>query len=311
MMGPPHWQAMFVVTESGPHHTLTGAAMQQIVVGVDGSPQADRALRWAVHEAELRLATLNVVHCYVVHARGLVVHVPDHDLAEERLDEIIERNRDVLDLVKWTAETMGVVSAPSAGLVDAAEDADMIVLGSRGAGGFKHLRLGSTGYRTAAHATAPVVVVHDGGEDAEDARRPVVVGVDGSRAATRALRWAAAEAARRDVTLTVAHASAAGVDAVLARSPSGQQRQRALTRARDEADAVVSGMLDEVDVPDGIQIERVVERGSPADVLLTHAGPEHLLVVGTRGHGALGRLVFGSVSHQCLHHATGPVVVVP
>lgn len=139
--------------------------MQRIVVGVDGSPQADRALAWAVREAELRLAAVDVVHCYVVHARGVVMYVPDQDEAESRLDEIIDRNQHVLDRVKWTAGTMGVLNAPSAGLVDAGEDAALIVVGSRGAGGFDRLRLGSTGYRTAAHATTPVAVIPPTAED--------------------------------------------------------------------------------------------------------------------------------------------------
>ncbi|CAN5897590.1 hypothetical protein BH23ACT10_BH23ACT10_03290 [soil metagenome] len=52
-------------------------------------------------------------------------------------------------------------------------------------------------------------------------------------------------------------------------------------------------------------------RWAVGEVLLTRAGDSHLLVVGTHGRGALGRLAFGSVSHQCLHHAAGPVVVVP
>ncbi len=288
---------------------MTEADTQQIVVGVDGSPQADRALRWAVREAELRLATLSVVHCYVVHVRGLVLRVPDRDLAEDRLDEIVDRNRDVLDLVKWTAETTGVVSAPSAGLVDVGEDAALIVLGSRGSGGFQRLRLGSTGYRTAAHASTPVAVIHDGGDEARDGRRSVVVGVDGSRGALRACRWARSEAARRGVPLTVVHAYSA--DAALLRTMSAEERERFLTREREEAEQVIGDVLDDVDAPEDIDIEPVIERGSAADVLLDHAGSDHLLVVGTRGHGALGRLVFGSVSHQCLHHASGPVVVVP
>lgn len=176
--------------------------MQRIVVGLDGSPQADRALHWAVREAELRQAAIEVVHCYVLHAGGVVLHTPDRELADDRLTEIIDRNRGVLDRVRWTTETMGVLGSPSVGLVDAAEDAGLIVVGARGSGGFQRLRLGSTGYRTAAHSTAPVAVIHDEGDDSEDGRRPLVVGVDGSRAATRALRWAVDEAQRRDVSVS-------------------------------------------------------------------------------------------------------------
>jgi nucleotide-binding universal stress UspA family protein len=64
-------------------------------------------------------------------------------------------------------------------------------------------------------------------------------------------------------------------------------------------------------VPRDVAVQRLVKRGSPAAVLLGEAGTDRLLVVGTRGRRALGRMMFGSVSHQCLHDATGPVVVVP
>jgi nucleotide-binding universal stress UspA family protein len=89
------------------------------------------------------------------------------------------------------------------------------------------------------------------------------------------------------------------------------QLARYRERAHDEGIALVDEVLEGVDVPNGVAVQRVINAGSPAAVLLSEARPERLLVVGTRGHGALGRMVFGSVSHQCLHHATGPVVVVP
>lgn len=284
--------------------------MQWITVGVDGSPQADRALAWAVREAELRLATVEVVHCYVVHARGVVMHVPDREQAEERLQRIVERNQHVLDRVKWTAEPMGVLTSASTGLVDVGEGADLIVVGSRGAGGFERLRLGSTGYRTAAHATTPVAVIHEDLDTDRDGRRPLVVGVDGSRAADRALHWAVDEARRREVPLTVANGFEPDADPTMLVAVSESRRVQLVTKARQAAERVVEAAIDGVDTS-GLTVDRVVELGVASDVLLSTSGPDRLLVVGTHGRGALGRLVFGSVSHQCLHHADGPVVVVP
>lgn len=284
--------------------------MQRIVVGVDGSPQADRALAWAVREAELRLAAVDVIHCYVVHARGVVMYVPDQDAAEARLDEVIDRNQHVLDRVKWTAGTMGVFNAPSAGLVDAGEGAALIVVGSRGAGGFDRLRLGSTGYRTASHATTPVAVVPPTADNELQEPRGLVVGVDGSRAAQRALRWALDEVGYRDVDLTVVHAFQLAADPVMAARTSDERRAQLLTRSYEAAERVVHDALTAADVASD-RVSRAVELGTPADVLLSHTGPGRLLVVGTHGRGTIGRMVFGSVSHQCLHHADGPVVVVP
>lgn len=284
--------------------------MQRIVVGVDGSPQADRALAWAVREAELRLAAVDVIHCYVVHARGVVMYVPDQDAAEARLDEVIDRNQHVLDRVKWTAGTMGVFNAPSAGLVDAGEGAALIVVGSRGAGGFDRLRLGSTGYRTAAHATTPVAVVPPKADNELQEPHGLVVGVDGSRAAQRALRWALDEAAYRDVDVTVVHAFQLAADPVMAARTSDERRAQLLTRSDEAAERVVHDALTAAGVASD-RVSRAVELGTPADVLLSHTGPGRLLVIGTHGRGTIGRMVFGSVSHQCLHHADGPVVVVP
>lgn len=284
--------------------------MQRIVVGIDGSPQADRALAWAVGEAELRRAAVDVIHCYVVHARGVVMYVPDQDDAEARLDEIVERNRRVLDRVKWTAGTMGVLNAPSAGLVEAGEGAALIVVGSRGAGGFDRLRLGSTGYRTAAHATTPVAVIPPTAEDEPRDQHGLVVGIDGSRAAERALRWALEEAAHRGTDLTVVHAFRLAVDPALAARASDDREARLLARSYEAAERVVDEVLATAGVA-SVDVSRVIERGTPAEVLLSHTGPDRLLVVGTHGRGSIGRMVFGSVSHQCLHHANGPVVVVP
>lgn len=284
--------------------------MQHIVVGVDGSPQADRALRWAVREAELRLAMVDLVHCFVIHASGAVLPIPDREMAEARLDEVTERNSDVLERVKWTAATLAVPGSVSDGLVDAAEDGDLLVVGARGAGGFHHLRLGSTGYRTAAHATAPVAVIHDS-DEALDARRPVVVGIDDSSAAARALRWAIEEAQRRDVALTVVHVYQPPPDPAMLASMAADLHAKVLDRSRREAEQLIDDVVDHVAVPSSVAIRRVVERGSAAEVLMAHAGSERMLVVGTRGRGALGRVVFGSVSHQCVQHASGPVVVVP
>lgn len=283
--------------------------MERIVVGVDGSPQADLALAWAVREAELRLAGVDVVHCYVVHVRGVVMYVPDQERADARLDEIVERNQHLLDRVKWSSGTIGVFSSASTGLVDAGEGAALIVVGSRGAGGFDRLRLGSTGYRTAAHATTPVAVVPAVAE--ADAGEPdgTVVGVDGSRSAVHALRWAVDEAARRGVALTVVHAFQPPADPTALGQLPDEGREQLLARARNDAQRVVGDALAAADAP--VDVAQVIDGGAPADLLLSHAGPRRLLVLGTHGRGTIGRVVFGSVSHQCLHHADGPVVVVP
>lgn len=284
--------------------------MSRIVVGVDGSTHADRALRWAVREAELLAAEIELVHGYVIHPYSAVVGTSDRTLAEARMDAIIEHNQSVLDRTKWSATLVPLIASPTGALLDAGEDADLIVVGSRGLGGFRELFLGATSYRTAAHAASPVAVVRGEAETA-DGSRAIVVGIDGSRASGRALQWALDEADRRDVDVTVVHSYEAPVGAPLNSVMSQAEIDQYSDRIHRDAVELVDETLADSRIPDGVTVERVVTRGTPASVLLDRAGNDRLLVVGTRGHSALGRMVFGSVGHQCLHHATGPVIVVP
>jgi nucleotide-binding universal stress UspA family protein len=282
--------------------------MTHIIAGVDGSYGADRALRWAVHEARVRDASLEVLHVFVVHPYSKVFGTTDRDLARDRLDEIIERHRTELDRVEWSSSLVEA-SGATVGLLDAAHNADLVVVGARGTEGFDRLAIGSTGYRTAAHAPSPVAVVPEHA-DHLDGSRSVVVGLDESPAARRALRWAAEEAARRDGGLQVVHSYLLPVDmsayAVINQTLHDQTR----TEAHEHAESVVDEALAAVDVPDGVKVERIVALGAPAGVLLDHHA-DRLLVMGTRGQHAFGRALFGSVSQQVLHHAVGPVVIVP
>jgi nucleotide-binding universal stress UspA family protein len=284
--------------------------MNRIVVGTDGSDHADRALRWAVCEARLRPATIELVHGYALHPRAAMFGRSDRQVAEALMDAVVERNRSLLERVEWDATVVPLLGGAATALLDIGEDAELIVVGSRGLGGFAGLFVGATSYRTVVQASAPVAVIRGDG-DALDGTRAVVVGVDGSRGSRRALRWALDEAERRGVGLVVVYGYVVSPHPALATVGTGEQLEHMRLAAHDDAVAVVDDVLDDVDVPGKVEMERVITAGSPAGVLLDNAGPDRLLVVGTRGRGALGRVVFGSVSHQCLHHAAGPVVVVP
>lgn len=140
--------------------------------------------------------------------------------------------------------------------------------------------------------------------------------MDGSEGATRALRWAAAEARLRGVGLTVIHAWT--VPLVLTR-PSGetfgvpepaQSVEDVRTALRKEADEVLQASLQAVDAVDmAVDIQAV--EGRAASVLVGASEDAELLVVGSRGLGGFTGLLLGSVSQQCVHHAHCPVVIVP
>ena len=148
--------------------------MSKIVVGVDGSPGAASALAWAVAEARLRGAALHVVHAWMV---PLIDALPEpwalgSPLTDASQDEVYMHltatAKGVLDdsLASAKAEGGGVEVAgelveahAAAALITAAHDADLLVVGSRGRGGFKGLLLGSVGAQCVHHAPCPVVVV--------------------------------------------------------------------------------------------------------------------------------------------------------
>jgi nucleotide-binding universal stress UspA family protein len=137
----------------------------RIVVGVDGSAPAEAALRWALAEARLRGAVCEVVHVWsypvVADIAGMAaagVAWPDLEADARRLlEEVIERVRP--EAAGVTVETRVAEGTAAGVLIEAARDADLLVVGSRGRGGFVGLLLGSVSQQVAHHAPCPVVIV--------------------------------------------------------------------------------------------------------------------------------------------------------
>ncbi|CAN5897814.1 universal stress protein [soil metagenome] len=289
--------------------------MDTIVVGVDGSAHADTALRWALREAELTGAELYLVYAYG--RRPARRSSPDEGraMAEGMLESIVERNRDALDAVTWRSHAQSAGrGSPAAVLIDEAQQADLIVVGNRGVGGFSELILGSTSYRLTSGTTTPVVVVRaDLPAAVVDDPFPleVVVGVDGSDSGDRALRWAAAEAQRRNVKLNVVHAQPLPTHSMYAMSavPDLDHERDLVVR---EGEQIIDRALEHAgDSLGELEVGRHPLVGPVADALVSFGGSRQLIVVGNRGHSYVGGLMLGSTSHQVLHHAKAPVVIVP
>lgn len=288
--------------------------MHTIVVGVDGSSHADIALRWALRQASSTGAAVHLVYAYGRQAGGRPA-ADGQAAADAVLAAVVDRHHDALDAIEWRALAQSAGrGSPAHVLMDEAEQADLIVVGSRGLGGFGELILGSTSYRLVSRSRTPIAVIRDD----PDARAPeawfpagLVVGVDGSDTGDRALRWAAAEARRRGVALDVVHAQPLSPYPLYAMGAvPGVDRERRLVR--EEGERIITRTVERAgDVLDGVELRRHARVGPPADQLTVVAGTDHVLVVGTRGHSYVGGVMLGSVSHQVLHHAQGPVVVVP
>jgi len=136
----------------------------RIVVGVDGSTQSTAALRWAVEEARLRGATVEAWHAWYVgfaadpFAAGVLVDEEALEAAARTaLDEVVDRV-DAGALAEPVKRVLVRGMAASA-LLDAARGADLLVVGSRGVGGFAGLLLGSVSQHVISHTGCPVVVV--------------------------------------------------------------------------------------------------------------------------------------------------------
>jgi nucleotide-binding universal stress UspA family protein len=141
--------------------------MSGILVGIDGSAHARHALEWAVREAAVRHAPLTVLTVYHSAANywGIPVqYATDADLAKEALRAAQEETDGVLKEAGGESRppsvtVKSVTGLPAEELLSAAAGADMIVVGSRGAGGFKRLVMGSVSTQVTHHAHCPVVVV--------------------------------------------------------------------------------------------------------------------------------------------------------
>jgi nucleotide-binding universal stress UspA family protein len=140
--------------------------MSGIVVGVDGSGHSQRALEWAMNEAAIRRVPLSVitVHQAIVGYFGGVVTSPQDLELTEQVQAAVKAETDKalagLDGPRPESVTVKAVHGfPVEELVNASKEADMVVLGSRGAGGFTRLMLGSTAGQVVQHAYCPVLIV--------------------------------------------------------------------------------------------------------------------------------------------------------
>jgi nucleotide-binding universal stress UspA family protein len=139
----------------------------------------------------------------------------------------------------------------------------------------------------------------------------IVVGVDHSAGAEAALRFALEEARLRRATLRVVHAwqfgyiGATGLEGAL--PAVGGEVDDVRRAAGAELEAIVA---EAAAGADGVEIEKRIDQGTPAAVLIDESRHADLLVVGSRGHGGFASLLLGSVSQQCAQHAACPVVIV-
>ncbi|MET0765943.1 MAG: universal stress protein [Blastococcus sp.] len=270
----------------------------RIVVGVDGSPSSERALRWAAQQARMTGQELHAVMSWNVPVPHDEPLTGEFDWGGDAAGALMKTVENVLGEPDARQVVPHVTQGhPAKVLMDAARNADLLVVGSRGHGGFASLLLGSVSQHVIAQATCPVVVVHEH----RTATGRIVVGVDGSPESERALRWAAGQARLTGGELhavLVGHRPATG-DVEPLKRPDWPDESQIL------AATVIAALRGE----DSSGIVQEVLDGHPAAALLRAAEDADLLVVGWRGRGGFSGMLLGSVSRQVAAHAPCPVVV--
>lgn len=288
-------------------NSANGAA---VVVGVDGSEPALRAVRLAAAEAARRHRPLRVVHGFIWPLLRVPVNPPAEGppggglrgQAQELVATAVAAAEAAAPGLRVTGEIIDGEAA--AVLIGESPTATMIVLGDRGLGGFAALVLGSVAIQVAAYAECPVLVAR--GE--EHAAGPVVVGVDGSALSRAAVEFAAEEAAVRGARLHAVHAYTHPVS-------GGPGDMQPLVydedQLRGEEERVLAESLTGLTerYPE-VAVTRAAVRARPVVALTESSRDAQLLVVGSQGRGELRELLLGSVSHGVLHRAACPVAVV-
>ncbi|PWR06358.1 universal stress protein UspA [Micromonospora acroterricola] len=274
----------------------------EILVGYDGSTDASVALNWALEEAELSGQPVRLAYVFEWLTvagwvgPGVAPGVWPDDTARRQVEDLVRDAAAQAAAAHPDRSVDGEVydGPPALVLQERSAEAGLLVLGSRGHGGFGGLLAGSTAVAVAAHAHCPVVVVRDGAVSAPAG--PVAVGVDGSEPSLVALGFAAERAAQRQVPLRVLRAWTPG--------PGGA------AGVPDERAAVEETLEPWRRTFPELAVTVDLVPGSPAATLIEASRDARLVVVGSRGRGGLAGMLLGSVSQQLIQHAHCPVAVV-
>lgn len=281
--------------------TTVGRASQRIVVGYDGSADADRGLDWAIEYAHTRAATIEVFA-----SSGDLEYLPERTTAE--LDVLVNgwvtRASDRLEragVKDWTTSISGGKVVPD--LIQSSRNASLLVVGAQGHGLVGGALMGSVSQHLARHALCDVVVVRAPRSESDR----ILVGVDGSDASAKALEFAFEHAKSVAGTVVAVHGRAVSAvrgtwDATIA--PSVAAQVEIAERLLSQSIAELQQQYHEVPV-------ELLAMPIPAVRALADASSvASLVVVGTRGRGGFVGLLLGSVSAGVLQHAQCPVAVI-
>lgn len=286
--------------------------MGTVLIGIDGSEDARAALRFGAALAGTIAASVRVLWAWQYPSDTVAtigrIELPDPDTADELFRDQLARMVEEELGDRAASVELEVARGPAvSALRHRAKDADAavetIVIGSRGLGGFRGLLLGSVSQQLTEHAPCPVTVVRRDGAPVDLAATRIMVGHDGSAHAARALRFAGDLARRSGGHVIVAYAHSTGI----------------IVDEGGPDETLPHGLYETVDGwceplrEAGMEPTIVIAEGDARTALLDAALDHNadLLVVGTRGRGAVARLLLGSVAASLVRHNDLPVTVIP
>ena len=284
-----------------------------VVVGYDGSEHANVAVDWAAAEAVSRGTMLTLAVATTVPLEGM--RFGSSLLSPDAIDSLLERLQQAAQTRAEEARKANPgldvsvkvsLGSPASVLVEASTNADVVVVGSRGMGGFRGLLVGSVGVQVASNAACPAVVVR---KAAPSTASTVVVGVDGSELSLAGLDFAFEIADRRGWRVLAVHAWEIPAYDVLA-APSGPPPFDVEELAASEERAFAESLVGLREKYPDVVLEQKVIKGPSVRAILEASDDPALIVMGTRGRGEFLGAVLGSVSQGVLHRAKVPVAVI-
>jgi nucleotide-binding universal stress UspA family protein len=275
-----------------------------ILVGVDGSPSATGALRWAVAEGFRRSVDVTAMLAWS--------YLDQHDADPGRgFDPAYTAAHAGDALATFVADALGPdhglrlvaeCDTPARALREAGRAHDLLVLGARGADGFHGLALGSTSEGVLGRASVPVALVRG-----PAGAGPVLAAVDDDGVAAHVLRHAVEAARRQDGRIVIVSA----YDRPSYASWLFEDGSPLFERLARERQQFLEELVARID-RHRLDVECRVVGGNAAGAIVDAAAEldASLIVAGNRGHTGLSGAVLGSVSHQLVHHAPGVILLV-
>lgn len=291
----------------------TGTGSGAVVVGYDGSEPAELALDYAADQARRRGVGLRIVSAYTIAVSdfGMGGGAWNAELVQSMCDLARADAQHAADRLgeqhPGLAVSTVVEPGPAAAVIlQASQDACLVVLGSFGQGGVLGKLLGGTSRQVATHARQPVVVVRQ----SAPAGDTVVVGIDGSPDSIGALAFAFDMASRDGMRLLAVHTWDVPPIGAITGVPAPEPPDLVREIANNEARAALEELAGFGERYPDVAVEHKIVRGSPVKTLVAESAEAGLLVVGSRGRGGFLGLVLGSVSHGVLHNAECNVAVI-